>query len=205
MKRPKLPPEVRLMIWGFFLDQEMEEPPRIYQLRYQYVPPSAATNWTSLATIRLHGDHMQAQAARPPAMLSVAIETRRLALQRYYVQVADVPPGTPDFSPRGGLWLRRGRDVVYVDAALVRALPFMGRFNLRGIERVAVDVQVLNEPNPDRRVEQTAMARLVASLPSLRHMVFFAPTRPNPPGNYYRGLRLVDREEDDASKALPCE
>lgn len=39
--------------------------------------------------------------------------------------------------------------------------------------------------------------------PHLKHMLLFAPTKPNKPKNYYKGLRLVDKYEAEEAKELP--
>lgn len=187
-----LPPEIWRMVWDFALDQELEEKPRIYQLKRVQDP------YTGMSKISLHGEKPPV-----PVLLAITSETRRLAKQ-HYVQVLNVLPNLPGAWRSGGLWLRRNKDIVYIDTAFFRMLPWVSHFDLGFIERVAVDIHIINEPDHWSN-HKSAMARLVKTFPSIKHMVFFAPTKVNPPGNNYKGLRLVDKMEDEVTKGLPCE
>lgn len=195
----RIPTEVRFMIWSHLLAINLAEEPRIYQLKRTKCEVTGAGQ----CKITVYGDNIS-----QPVLLSIEREARRIA-QPHYVRVSGVICGrrsaseTSSSSSRavaGGFWIRR-KDIVYIDAAFSRTLPSIVRTNMAGIERIAVDVQVLDEKR--RQHGHSMMDRVLTVFSSVKHVVFLAPTKPNKRGNYYKGLRLVDKEEAEDAKDLP--
>lgn len=180
----RTPVEVRLMIMDELLAIKIEENPQIHQVKI------IQNSVTGVFNISFYGDTKQ------PNVLSIERYTREQA-KKHYIKVFDrLPVGC---QPSGGYWMRP-KDIVYIDAQFSRGLHYIQRLNLGNITRVAIDVQVVDE---DATGFESAMDKLMTFFPDIRHLVFFAPTQPNPVGNRYRGLRLVNELEDEVHKRLP--
>lgn len=177
------------MIWEELLKDDLAPPPRVYQLKCTKDPA------TGSCKLDVYGEKIK------QVLLHISYETASLAAQ-HYVRILDVDPdkvGVQANTSSGGLWIRR-KDIVYLCVAGASHLDDFTRANLQNVERLAVDVVVLNAKYAGWA---HGMEKVLAFFPSLKHLVFFAPTKPNPRKNYYRGLRLVDMAEDDAAKELP--
>lgn len=71
------------------------------------------------------------------------------------------------------------------------------------VTKLAVDATLLND-GVGRSGYASLMDEVLTKFWNIENLVFMAPTRENPFGNRYRGLRLVEQEEDKDQKALGC-
>lgn len=181
------------LIYMIFIELMLSDQPRVLHLK-RYT--NARTGRDS---ITFHGN---LDIVQPP-ITQLSREWREWA-KRYYVLVFRATD--KNSCGDGGLWIRRDLDLIYIDTAFcarsVRALR-LSCSNLKHITQLAVDANLLND-SAGRGAYVSLMDEILTHFWNVKNLVFMAPTRANPRGNYYRGLRLVDEEEDDAQKQLAC-
>lgn len=181
------------LIYMIFIELMLLEQPRVLHLK-RYT-----NTITGRDSITFHGN---VDIVQPP-ITQLSRDWREWA-QRYYVLAfkASNIHGRHD----GGLWIRRDLDLIYIDSAFclrsMRAL-WLSCDHLKDITQLAVDADILND-SAGRGAYCSLMDEILTCFWNVKNLVFMAPTRANPPKNHYRGLRLVDNEEDDAQKQLPC-
>lgn len=187
------------LIYMIFIQLMLFDRPRVLHLK-RYT-----NTITGRDSVAFHGN---LDIVQPP-ITQLSREWREWA-KRYYVlafKAFDENRHTDGGLCDGGLWIRPDLDLVYIDTAFcsrnVRDLG-LSSINLKYITQLAVDANLLND-SVGRGAYVSLMDEILTYFWNVKNLVFMAPTRANPRKNHYRGLRLVDDEEDDAQKQLSCE
>ncbi|KAJ4396619.1 hypothetical protein N0V93_000840 [Gnomoniopsis smithogilvyi] len=185
-------PQLSLELICMILMQVMlEDPPRILHLRRKH------NRKTGLDDIAFNGNMDITQ----PLATRLSPWFRNWA-RKYYVLVFASNTRIQGYTS-GGLWIRRNMDLIYIDNAFCAArLYTISSVSFANVLQIAVDATLLNDTTC-RGFFVSLMDELLAYFRNVENMVFMVPTRYNPPGNRYRGLRLVDEEEEAHQKHLP--
>ncbi|KAJ4405794.1 hypothetical protein N0V82_010260 [Gnomoniopsis sp. IMI 355080] len=185
---PPFPMEIIYMI---FLQLLLADAPRIFHLKRKQ------NRVTAYHDIDFYGNLDITQ----PVVTGLNRHFRNWA-KKYYVLVFAPTARAPNGYTIGGLWIRRGIDLVYIDKAFCASSLWMAaQVSFVNVTSIAVDATLLNDAL-GRPGYRSLMDEVLAYFRNVEHLVFMAPTRKNPHRNYYRGLRLVDEEEDEAQKQL---
>lgn len=172
------------------------DPPRIFHLR-------RFREFGLFDHVEFHGKMHITQ----PLVTRLSPWFRNWAKKYYaFVFASSTDPSNPRL---GGFWIRRHIDLVYIDKAFCDfELLLLTKIRFANVSQIAVDATLLNGTTggTDWRCRRfvSVMDQLLSCFPNVENMVFMAPTRPNPPRNRYPGLRLVDEEEEECQKHLPC-
>lgn len=184
-----LPRELILMI---LIQLMLFDQPRILHLK-RYVDTV-----TGRGSVAFHGNLNITQ----PPITQLGRVWREWAKDYYVLAFAAIVGGRSN----GGLWIRRDLDLVYVDTAFCSfSLRTLSHTNcsMRFVTKLAVDATLLND-GVGRLGYVSLLDEVLTYFWNVENLVFMAPTRENPLKNRYRGLRLVEQEEDKAQKQLAC-
>lgn len=174
-----------------FVELMLADPARIFHLMRK------KNLTTGLDEVAFYGKATQ------PVIAYVCRPFRDWVRKKYVLIFASTDNNNNNGQPSGGFWFRRGIDLLYIDKAFcASSLRTIRHIDMSNVTQIAVDATLLNLGPRSGEGFASVMDELLACFSNTKNMVFMVPTQPNPPNNRYRGLRLVDEEEDPHQKQL---